>query len=64
MNKNSNFENNVYSLIAELKHFDYVIEGSDRIWNMIFPHTKTARKSFLLLSPRSAVSGCLLYQPN
>ena len=42
MRKNKSFEENIYSFIAELKHFDYTIESIDRIWNVIFPH-KTAR---------------------
>lgn len=39
---NKNFEENVFSLIAELKQFDYKIESIDHLWDVIFPH-KTGR---------------------
>lgn len=39
-----NFEENVYSLIVELKQFDYMIESVDHIWDVIFPH-KTGRRA-------------------
>src|SRR3989344_1291985 len=33
-----NFEENVYSLIAELKQFIYMIDSIDHLWDVIFPH--------------------------
>ncbi len=33
-----NFEEKIYRLVAELKHFEYRIESIDRIWDIIFPH--------------------------
>lgn len=38
------FEENVYGLIAELKQFNYMIESTNHIWDVIFPH-KTARQT-------------------
>jgi len=39
-----NFTENVNALITELKHFDYMIESKDHIWDIIFPH-KTSRQA-------------------
>ena len=35
------FEKNVYGLVADLKQFDYTLESTDRIWDVIFPHKTT-----------------------
>ncbi len=41
---NKRFEENVYRLVGELKHFNYAIESIDKIWNVIFPH-QTGRRT-------------------
>lgn len=43
---NTQFEENVYGLIAELKEFDYRIESIDLIWDVIFPHKKARRATY------------------
>jgi hypothetical protein len=37
------FEESVYHLVGELKHFDYTIESIDQIWDVIFPHQSGSR---------------------
>jgi hypothetical protein len=43
---NKNFEENVYSFIAELKQFDYTIEHIDHVWEIIFPHQTLRRTAY------------------
>ncbi len=40
------FEENVYSFIAELRQFDYRIESIDLIWDVIFPHKKISQTTY------------------
>jgi len=38
-----NFDENVLALISEIKQFEYSIDYSDHIWNIIFPDRKSSR---------------------
>lgn len=40
---NKMFEENVYSFVGELKHFDCTIQSIDQIWDIILPHQPVSR---------------------